>query len=174
MAKEKEFLWQFISGMFVLFTVNFKAVRHFCGTRRKYAVFFSYFSFDSSLTHLRAQRIVWGHGVFLIHCLIPLLTAMFNLACTKTRNNETNNLVPKVSHLTALWASEERLWHTLVTCCFDNWNHQGGVLCNPAICRVERCRIQSITLCWDWHCPRCLTVLSLWDEISNIQIDVKT
>ena len=70
--------WLFISGMFVLFAVNFKAVRHFCRTRRKYAVFFSYFSFDSSLTHERAQRIVWGHCVFLIYCLIPLLTAMFN------------------------------------------------------------------------------------------------
>ena len=71
-------------------------------------------------------------------------------------------------------ASEERPWHTLVTCLFDNWKHQGGVLCNQAICRVERFRIQSISLCCDWHCPRCLTVLSLRDEISNIQIDAKT
>ena len=27
-------------------------------------------------------------------------------------------------------ASKERPWHTLVTCHFDNWEHQGGVLCN--------------------------------------------
>ena len=33
-------------------------------------------------------------------------------------------------------ASEERPWHTLVTWYFDNWKHQGGVLCNQAIGRV--------------------------------------
>ena len=37
-------------------------------------------------------------------------------------------------------ASEERPWLGLVTCYFDNWEHQGGVLCNQAVCRVEFCR----------------------------------
>ena len=32
--------------------------------------------------------------------------------------------------LTPHRASEERPWHTLVTCHFDNWKLQGGVLCN--------------------------------------------
>ena len=38
-------------------------------------------------------------------------------------------------------ASEERPWSGLVTCYFDNWEHQGGVLCNQAVCRVELCRV---------------------------------
>ena len=37
-------------------------------------------------------------------------------------------------------ASEERPWFGLVTCYCDNWEHQGGVLCNQAVCRVELCR----------------------------------
>ena len=36
-------------------------------------------------------------------------------------------------------ASEERPWLGLVTCYFDNWEHQGGVLCNQAVCRIELC-----------------------------------
>ena len=44
------------------------------------------------------------------------------------------------------WASEKRLWLGLVTCYCDNWEHQGGVLCNQAICRIELCWIQSIML----------------------------
>ena len=37
-------------------------------------------------------------------------------------------------------ASEERPWLGLVMCYFDNWEHQRGVLCNQAVCRVELCR----------------------------------
>ena len=38
------------------------------------------------------------------------------------------------------WASEERPWFGLVTCYCGNFEHQGGVLCNQAVCRVELCR----------------------------------
>ena len=37
-------------------------------------------------------------------------------------------------------ASEERPWFGLVAYYYDNWEHQGGVLCNQAVCRVELCR----------------------------------
>ena len=37
-------------------------------------------------------------------------------------------------------ASEKRPWLGLVTCYFHNWEHQGGVLCNQAVCRIELCR----------------------------------
>ena len=39
-----------------------------------------------------------------------------------------------------LRACEERPWFGLVTCYCDNWEHQGGVLCNEAVCCVEFCR----------------------------------
>ena len=64
-------------------------------------------------------------------------------------------------------ASEERPWHTLVTCHFDNWKLQGGVLCNQAIGRVGLRRMQSIALCCDRYCPQWLILLSLQAEISN-------
>ena len=35
-------------------------------------------------------------------------------------------------------ASEERPWHTLVTCHFDKWKHQGGVLRNQAIRELKK------------------------------------
>ena len=37
-------------------------------------------------------------------------------------------------------ASEERPWLGLVTCYCGNCKHQGGVLCNQAVCRIESCR----------------------------------
>ena len=32
---------------------------------------------------------------------------------------------------------QARRWFGLVTCYFDNCKHQGGVLCNQAVCRVK-------------------------------------
>ena len=46
--------------------------------------------------------------------------------------------------------------------------HQGGVLCNQAIGRVELRRFQRIALCWDRHYQRWLIILSLQAGISNI------
>ena len=73
------------------------------------------------------------------------------------------NLVPRAPGMSSYGAraSEVRLWHTLITCHFDNWKRQGGVLCNQAIGRVELCRIQSLQSIADWHYPRCLTVLRI-------------
>ena len=73
------------------------------------------------------------------------------------------NLVPRVPGISSYraQASEMRPWHTLVTCHFDNRKHQGGVLCNQAIGRVELCRIQSLQSIADRHYPRCLTVLRI-------------
>ena len=52
-------------------------------------------------------------------------------------------------------ASEERPWHMLVTFHFDNWKHQGGVLCNQAIGRIGL-RIPRVALCCDRNYPRWL------------------
>ena len=42
-------------GLYGNLSLNFKEVRHFCGTRRKYAVFFSYFSFDLCTSQFEAS-----------------------------------------------------------------------------------------------------------------------
>ena len=65
---------------------------------------------------------------------------------------------------------EERLWHRLVMCYFDNREHQGGVLSNHAICHVELGGIQSTGIIP--HYMRCLKTI-LNSIYSNIYLKIK-
>ena len=60
--------------------------------------------------------------------------------CNFKKSSEINTTSFPGSLILPPRASEERPWLSLVTCYFDNWQHQGGVLCNQAVCRVELCR----------------------------------
>ena len=64
-------------------------------------------------------------------------------------------------------ASEERPWHALFTCHFNNGKLQGGVLCNQAIGRVGPRRTQSIALCCDRQHQRWSIIFSFQAKISN-------
>ena len=87
--------------------------------------------------------------------LFDLMVSVSHLHWNLTQRGLPCNLELKV-HLIVNWfaeptsfpgslilppgVSEERPWLGLVACYFDNWEHQGGVLCNQAVCRVELCR----------------------------------
>ena len=83
-------------------------------------------SFNSPLIQVRGGR----HSESRV---LPKNTASASLARARaTSFPESLTLPPE--------ASEERPWLGLVMCYFDNWEHQGGILFNQAVCRVELCR----------------------------------
>ena len=81
---------------------------------------------------------------FCIFCALVL-----GLVVKKLRKNSITILISLASALATSFpgsrilppgTSEERPWLGLVTCYFDNWEHQGGVLCNQTVRHVELCR----------------------------------
>ena len=56
-------------------------------------------------------------GIVCRHPCLSLILKLFSVIdLAKKAEMDYDNLVPRVSHLTAPEASEERPWHTLVTC----------------------------------------------------------
>jgi len=49
-------------------------------------------------------------------------------------------LPTEISGIFSIMHGKHPLWLDPITCYCDNWEHQGGVLSDQAICRVELCR----------------------------------
>ena len=59
-------------------------------------------------------------------CKVYMKWFIFEHSSLSSTTANQINLVPRVSHLTAPRASEERPWFGLVTCYYDNWENQGS------------------------------------------------
>ena len=101
-------------------------------------------SLSSKSSFCMVMRHIWGHGDLYPH----LWTTSFPGSLI---------LPPRVS--------EERPWLGLVTCHFENWEQQGGVLCNQQFVALSFVEFK-VSRC-DCHYPRRLSIFSFQADISN-------